>query len=157
MVILLASFKTIVLTYYPERSCLLSKIQVVLFSHGLDLPIDGSGVWIGVHAARCLGGSRDEEDPFRYSIGGILPMEYLQGECMTSLPSGAIVGLIHVEDVFDDEDDEGYAWVVNQSVELSRPIRCAGFTGLWKMSDYLSELVLRGAQATSRKTITTTS
>jgi len=72
-------------------------------------------------------------------------MEYLSGECVMCFSLGAIVGLIHVDEVLDSKEEGGCAWVVNHSIELHRPIQCAGFTGLWRMSDYLSELVLRGA------------
>jgi len=86
----------------------------------------------------------------------------VDGECTVCILSGSLIGLVHVEEVVNPEAEDGSAWVINQSMRLRKPIQCAApkmaqkpskmtlkmtpilphFDGIWKMSEYLSEVIL---------------
>mmetsp|Transcript_34113 Transcript_34113/g.133508 ORF Transcript_34113/g.133508 Transcript_34113/m.133508 type:complete len:244 (-) Transcript_34113:2513-3244(-) len=118
--------------------------KIVNFAQGFELPMDGNGMWIGVHSAACLEQAAD-------STGSSQPHNIIRvdGECTVCIPTGSVIGLVHVEEVVNPEGQDGSAWIISQSIQLRKPIQCAGFDGIWKMSEYLSEVILRGAQASS--------
>lgn len=56
------------------------------------------------------------------------------------LPRGAVVGLVRVGEAQRVEDD--WVWRVDRAVWLKKPIRCAGFVGLWRVSSVLTDILV---------------
>lgn len=74
------------------------------------------GRWVGVHAAR-------------------------SDMCDPDLPKGAVVGIVHVRHAVRVAND-AWVWTIDRAVQLKRPIRCAGFVGLWSFSPFLTDLLV---------------
>jgi hypothetical protein len=53
--------------------------------------------------------------------------------------SGALMGIVYVR----KRRDSDLKWRVTRAVSLDRPISCAGYIGLWTMSDCLTEILIR--------------
>jgi F-box-like len=52
---------------------------------------------------------------------------------------GALLGIVFVQ----KRSESDMKWRVTRAVSLERPIWCAGYVGLWTMTDYLTELLIR--------------
>lgn len=61
---------------------------------------------------------------------------------------GAMVGVIHVKEAFEMAGSgvglsaSHWVWRIDRAVSLKKPIRCAGYLGLWPLSTYMSELLV---------------
>lgn len=106
--------------------------------------------WVAVHAARRS--LREGEDVAmavgRDDAGGRGVVGTTRGD-VANWPRGAIVGLIHVSDAVhadgaraDGGNGGKWIWRIDRAVSLNKPIRCAGFMGLWKTSRMLTELLV---------------
>lgn len=107
------------------------------------------GCWVAIHAARRPNAAAAEHFPLNaYEI--------------SKLPRGAVVGMVHVAgakrlsanySAMNIGSDEGgvmnstgggnWTWCIDRAVSLQKPIRCAGFLGLWTLSQYLTEVLVR--------------
>lgn len=53
---------------------------------------------------------------------------------------GRLVGVVHVSRLRETDDK----WSVMRAVALAKPIYCAGYVGLWEMTNSLAETLVRG-------------
>ena len=58
------------------------------------------------------------------------------------LPRGALVGVVRVRAA--TRLHAAWRWHLDRHVPLSKPLRCAGYVGLWPLSAHLTELLIRG-------------
>lgn len=98
-----------------------------------------SDVWLAVHAAK--------------KNATLLPLN--SSDSSTACPSvvgdnwphGAVVGVIHVSHALlvpgKDSQLDRWIWHIDRAVSLKKPLRCAGFLGLWPTSQVLSDLLIR--------------
>ena len=92
------------------------------------------GVWVAIHASR----RNPTIDP--------------TPRCQASLPlpRGAMVGIVHVSHAIctkpEGERGANWVWNIDRAVPLKRPIRCAGFVGLWSISAFLTDLLVNAMQ-----------
>lgn len=118
----------------------------------------GDGEWIAIHAARrSLPSGMGEEDADAANGDGLHGSD--DGEAggglgrrngldVVELPRGAMVGIIHVRDAFRANEVGGassapkWIWQIDRAVSLKKPIRCAGFLGLWSISSFLTDLLV---------------
>lgn len=110
-----------VTVYQPTASGLvLGTVNALTLPH----PPAGAGGWVAVHAARALPAA---------DAG--------------ALPRGALVGLVRVRKATCvDSAGAGrpeWAWEIDRHVKLVKPMRCAGFHGLWTLSGCMMELFVR--------------
>lgn len=99
-------------------------------------------LWLAVHAAR--GGS--DMMPTNATDGSTC-----RAEDMREWPRGAVVGLIHVVKtcMLSKGGHENFRWIwhIDRAVGIRRPLRCAGFLGVWTMSTVLTELIISAVQS----------
>lgn len=76
------------------------------------------GAWLAVHASR--------------------------SPTTSALPSGAVVGIVHVRQAVMKRGQ--WIWSIDRAVSLKKPIRCAGFVGLWPVSSVLTEILVNAMQ-----------
>lgn len=88
--------------------------------------IADGGAWVAVHAARRV-------------AAGLSPAQ------MAALPRGAVVGLVHVCGATACGSDAAplWAWHIDRNVSLRKPLRCAGYVGVWTLSAHLTEFFVR--------------
>lgn len=84
------------------------------------------GAWVAVHAARRV-------------APGLSPAQ------IAVLPRGAIVGLVHVRSATacGSEVAPLWAWHIDRNIALRKPLRCAGYVGVWTLSTHLTEFCVR--------------
>ena len=58
------------------------------------------------------------------------------------LPRGALVGMVRVDG--GHQVDGNWRWHIDRHIRLAKPLRCAGYVGLWPLSTHLTELLIRG-------------
>lgn len=112
-------------------------------------PPEADGAWIAVHAGRRAldldsGVARADTVAAAQMLRDVHEGAGAGGE-LEGLPRGAMVGLIHVRDAFRMQaggEGAGWIWRIDRAVSLKRPIRCAGFVGLWYISGFLTDLLV---------------
>lgn len=98
---------------------------------------DKEGAWLAVHAAR------------RGSVAmpiGVTDRSVCRMDDGQAWPRGAVVGLIHVVKAYllpkNGHENLRWVWHIDRAVGIRRPLKCAGFVGVWTMSTILTELVI---------------
>lgn len=98
---------------------------------------NNADIWLAVHAAR----RGPVAMPADFAGGSTCRME--DGRVW---PRGAVVGLIHVVKAYmlskDGHENFRWIWHIDRAVGIRRPLRCAGFMGVWSMSTILTELIV---------------
>lgn len=99
-------------------------------------------LWLAVHAAR----RGSDVVPTNATDGSTC-----RSEDMRAWPRGAVVGLIHVvyTCMLPKDGHENFRWIwhIDRAVGIKRPLRCAGFLGVWTMSTVLTELIISAVQS----------
>lgn len=124
--------------------------------HG-ELP-DTDGTWVAIHAARRASHpvpnshqnhvNNDPPLPANGSVQGMSARAVSGGIDLAKLPFGAMVGMIHVRDAFQTTGPDNptsapkWIWKIDRAVRLKKPIRCAGFVGMWSISGFLTDLIV---------------
>lgn len=96
-----------------------------------------SDIWIAVHAAR--------------DGTTVLPLPLVDvAACRVEIgddwPRGAVVGVIHVTHAVRIPGEytarDRWMWYIDRAVSLKKPLRCAGFLGVWPVSNVLTDLLI---------------
>lgn len=99
------------------------------------------GVWVAVHAARRSADHSDDENAADVHAP-LLQNSHLNNMLPLPLPTGAMVGMVHVREAFQNPNSAAWVWRIDRAVSLRRPVRCAGFVGLWNVSGFLTDLLV---------------